>query len=165
MRISTPTIVPYDLVHPQRRLNNATSNHTRRRKFEPDRKRPSSLRLVTWARHVHRLCLDSQYWYTINTKCCLRSFPTKRRPYSIAIPLKTTLERHLTRGVHLSRISRDIGCEINPDDDPERVQWAFNEARALLKENEQAFEALRQRLESGGATVGDCVAVIERRTS
>lgn len=60
---------------------------------------------------------------------------------------------------------RGIGCELNPEDDPERVQWAFNEARALLKDNESAFEALRRRLESGGATVGDCVSIIERRTT
>eukprot|EP00903_Cladosiphon_okamuranus_P016116 g14873.t1 len=51
--------------------------------------------------------------------------------------------------------NRGIGFELDPQDDPERVQWAFNEARALLKDNESAFEALRKRLESGGATVGD----------
>ncbi|CAM9803481.1 unnamed protein product [Scytosiphon promiscuus] len=61
--------------------------------------------------------------------------------------------------------NREIGCELDPEDDPDRVQWAFNEAKALLKDNESAFDALRQRLESGGATVGDCVAIIERRTS
>eukprot|EP00752_Nemacystus_decipiens_P011312 g10052.t1 len=48
--------------------------------------------------------------------------------------------------------NRGIQSELDPEDDPERVQWAFNEARALLKDNESAFEALRQRLESGGAT-------------
>ncbi|CAN0086515.1 unnamed protein product, partial [Laminaria digitata] len=61
--------------------------------------------------------------------------------------------------------NRGIGCELDPEDDLERVQWAFNEARTLVKDNERSFEALRQRLESGGATVGDCVAIIERRTS
>lgn len=61
--------------------------------------------------------------------------------------------------------ARDVGCELDPEDDLERVQWAFNEAKALLKENESAFEALRKRLESGGATVGDCVSIIERRTT
>ncbi|CAM9455809.1 unnamed protein product [Pylaiella littoralis] len=61
--------------------------------------------------------------------------------------------------------NRDVGCELDPEDDLERVQWAFNEAKALLKENESAFEALRKRLESGGATVGDCVSIIERRTT
>lgn len=60
---------------------------------------------------------------------------------------------------------RGVGCELDPEDDLERVQWAFNEARTLVKDNERSFEALRQRLESGGATVGDCVAIIERRTS
>ena len=45
--------------------------------------------------------------------------------------------------------ARGIGCELDPEDDLGRVQWAYNEARALLKDNESAFEALRQRLESG----------------
>ncbi|CAM9980513.1 unnamed protein product [Sphacelaria rigidula] len=58
--------------------------------------------------------------------------------------------------------NRKPDCDLDPSDDPERVQWAYNEARRLLKENEMTFEALRRRLESGGATVGDCVAVIER---
>lgn len=57
---------------------------------------------------------------------------------------------------------REGGSYIDPQDDAERVQWAFNEARALLRENEDAFEALRRRLESGGATVGDCMEIIER---
>lgn len=61
--------------------------------------------------------------------------------------------------------TRETGCDLDPEDDDDRVQWAFNEARVLLKDNGRAFEALRQRLESGGATVGDCVAVIERRTT
>lgn len=59
-------------------------------------------------------------------------------------------------------VNREPDFDLDPSDDPERVQWAYNEARKLLKENEGTFEALRQRLESGGATVGDCVAVIER---
>ncbi|CAM9495230.1 unnamed protein product [Ectocarpus sp. 12 AP-2014] len=61
--------------------------------------------------------------------------------------------------------NREVGFELDPEDDSERVQWAFNEARALLKDNEGAFEALRRRLEGGGATVGDCVSIIERRTT
>lgn len=57
---------------------------------------------------------------------------------------------------------RESECELDPRDDDGRVQWAFSEARALLKDNEQVFEALRRRLESGGATVGDCVQIVER---
>ncbi|CAM9119273.1 unnamed protein product, partial [Discosporangium mesarthrocarpum] len=52
--------------------------------------------------------------------------------------------------------------ELDPADDADRVSWAFNEARALLKKNEHLFNALRERLESGGATVGECVSIIER---
>eukprot|EP00953_Heterococcus_sp_UTEX-ZZ885_P016746 9397-Heterococcus_DN1.PRE.2 len=40
--------------------------------------------------------------------------------------------------------------------------WAFNEARELLKEHSAVFEALRKRLETGGATVGECVSLIEK---
>ncbi|KAG5185578.1 hypothetical protein JKP88DRAFT_354141 [Tribonema minus] len=48
------------------------------------------------------------------------------------------------------------------EDDEMAVRWAFNEARELLRDNEGMFEALRQRLETGGATVGECVSLIDR---
>lgn len=66
------------------------------------------------------------------------------------------------RKIWLPHLTCREGSYIDPQDDAERVQWAFNEARVLLKENEDAFEALRRRLESGGATVGDCMEIIER---
>ncbi|CAM9264507.1 unnamed protein product [Choristocarpus tenellus] len=57
---------------------------------------------------------------------------------------------------------RGLGGELDPADDEDRINWAFNEARALLKRNEPSFDALRKRLESGGATVGECASLIER---
>jgi len=41
------------------------------------------------------------------------------------------------------------------------LRWAYEEARRLVATNSGLLEKLRQRMESGGATVGDCVALLE----
>jgi hypothetical protein len=43
----------------------------------------------------------------------------------------------------------------------EMLAWAFAEAKRMLTANTGAWEKLRKRMESGGATVGDCVALLE----
>lgn len=40
-------------------------------------------------------------------------------------------------------------------------RWAFHEAKDLLIRNSGLLEKLRRRMESGGATVGDCVLLLE----
>ncbi|CAM9386819.1 unnamed protein product [Phaeothamnion confervicola] len=54
---------------------------------------------------------------------------------------------------------------LDPADDAARLDWAYNEARVLLRDNAAAFDALRQRLETGGSTVGECATLIERQRS
>jgi hypothetical protein len=46
-------------------------------------------------------------------------------------------------------------------DEAAMLSWAFQEARTLLTSNSRALDLLRKRMESGGATVGDCVSVLE----
>lgn len=51
------------------------------------------------------------------------------------------------------------------DDEKERndlVQWAYLEADLLVRENRRVIDEISQSLTSGSATVGDCVAIIER---
>jgi len=50
------------------------------------------------------------------------------------------------------------------DDEKERedlLKWAYTEADLLLRSNKEVVEALSERLASGAATIGDCVAVVE----
>ncbi|CAM9187378.1 unnamed protein product [Chrysoparadoxa australica] len=54
------------------------------------------------------------------------------------------------------------GLDLEPGDDQDRIKWAYKEAREILRENEAIFDALRVRLETGGATAGECVSVIEK---
>jgi hypothetical protein len=51
------------------------------------------------------------------------------------------------------------------DSDKERadlLQWAYTEADLLLRENKAAVREISNRLAGGAATIGDCIAVIER---
>jgi len=41
------------------------------------------------------------------------------------------------------------------------LPWAYEEAKRLLRSHSALLERLKQRMESGGATVGDCVALLE----
>lgn len=41
------------------------------------------------------------------------------------------------------------------------LPWAYEEAKGLLRSHSALLERLKQRMESGGATVGDCVALLE----
>ncbi|CAN0080734.1 unnamed protein product [Heterosigma akashiwo] len=45
--------------------------------------------------------------------------------------------------------------------DEERVLWAFAEARRVLAAEEFLFDSLQLALESGAASVGECVAILE----
>ena len=53
------------------------------------------------------------------------------------------------------------------EDDPRReryelLKWAYNEADILLRNNMKDVTEISQRLSGGSATIGDCIAVIER---
>ncbi len=54
---------------------------------------------------------------------------------------------------------RNPGVEV--DAEGVLLPWAFREATRLLQANGGLLEKLRQRMESGGATVGDCVSLLE----
>lgn len=64
----------------------------------------------------------------------------------------------------LVQIFKDRNQEFEVDGDV-MLSWAFQEARRLLNNNSQLLEKLRKRMESGGATVGDCVSLLEGATS
>eukprot|EP00640_Fibrocapsa_japonica_P001373 CAMPEP_0113948138 /NCGR_PEP_ID=MMETSP1339-20121228/68690_1 /TAXON_ID=94617 /ORGANISM="Fibrocapsa japonica" /LENGTH=410 /DNA_ID=CAMNT_0000955061 /DNA_START=176 /DNA_END=1408 /DNA_ORIENTATION=- /assembly_acc=CAM_ASM_000762 len=49
-----------------------------------------------------------------------------------------------------------------PEEDEGRVQWALEEARQLLEKEMFALEALKQRMETGAASVGECVMLMEK---
>jgi len=61
------------------------------------------------------------------------------------------------------RRGREGGWEGEADEKEEErlLRWAYEEARRLVGMNSGLLEKLRQRMESGGATVGDCVALLE----
>lgn len=46
-------------------------------------------------------------------------------------------------------------------EDDDMLRWAYAEADLLLRSNSQVCDELSERLASGAATVGDCVAVLE----
>ena len=60
----------------------------------------------------------------------------------------------------LVQIFRERNPELEIDGEA-MLLWAFEEARRLLTANTGMLEKLRKRMESGGATVGDCVCVLE----
>ena len=51
--------------------------------------------------------------------------------------------------------------EADEKEEERLLRWAYQEARRLMAMNSGLLEKLRQRMESGGATVGDCVALLE----
>lgn len=67
----------------------------------------------------------------------------------------TFLQLARERGIIYSNVEGE-------DDSNDKLVWAFNEARRMLQDNADVYEALRKRLETGGATVGECVSLIER---
>lgn len=54
---------------------------------------------------------------------------------------------------------RNPGVEV--DGEGVVLPWAFQEAKRLLQANAGLLDKLRKRMESGGATVGDCVQLLE----
>jgi hypothetical protein len=63
----------------------------------------------------------------------------------------------------LLQLARDRGTDDDdavPDQD--RVRLALGEARKILRNNDVAHAQLTDYFESGAATVGDCVALLER---
>lgn len=50
-------------------------------------------------------------------------------------------------------------------DEEAALLWAYHEAKKLLQANSQPLDKLRKRMESGGATVGDCVALLESQVA
>lgn len=54
---------------------------------------------------------------------------------------------------------RNPGVEV--DGEGVVLPWAFQEAKRLLQANAGLLDKLRKRMESGGATVGDCAILLE----
>ncbi|KAL7576728.1 hypothetical protein ACA910_005647 [Epithemia clementina (nom. ined.)] len=52
--------------------------------------------------------------------------------------------------------------ELNEQERADLLQWAFTEADVLLRSNRKVVQELAQRLEGGAATIGDCIALLER---
>ena len=58
--------------------------------------------------------------------------------------------------------NRQLAPNDDPAEDDDRISWAYAEARALLRDNIEAYDALRGSLETGGVTVGECCSLVER---
>jgi hypothetical protein len=54
-----------------------------------------------------------------------------------------------------------LDLDLRVEDDEDRIMMAYCESRKLLQKYDGAFSALRKRLETGAATVGECVSVLE----
>jgi hypothetical protein len=50
----------------------------------------------------------------------------------------------------------------DPQEREDLLQWAYTEADLLLRDNRKLVEEMAERLEGGAATVGDCVALLEK---
>jgi hypothetical protein len=48
-----------------------------------------------------------------------------------------------------------------PEEKADMLKWAYTEADLLLRQQSAAVNDITERLASGAATVGDCVAAVE----
>jgi hypothetical protein len=69
------------------------------------------------------------------------------------------LEKYVAGGVGVLESVSWVGDENERRD---LIKWAYTEADLLLRENKAAIRDVSNCLTGGAATVGDCIAVIER---
>lgn len=58
-------------------------------------------------------------------------------------------------------VASELWWMDSPREKADLLKWAYTEADLLLRENRKVFTEVSNRLSSGAATIGDCVAVIE----
>lgn len=64
----------------------------------------------------------------------------------------------------LLRLLRERGVDVGEEeDDALRVRHALSQAELLLTRHGATLDALRERMESGAATVGNCVGLLEKQ--
>lgn len=66
----------------------------------------------------------------------------------------------------LMQIVKDRYRDLKIDEDKAQalMTWSFNQSQKLLSSHSEALEALRKRMQGGGATAGDCVTIVEKQT-
>ena len=75
---------------------------------------------------------------------------------------RTLLVSDPRQAVSLLKLLRSRGGhELDPGEDELRLRSALEQAEVLLKRTTDLNDGLRSRMETGGATVGNCVALLE----